>query len=94
MLFILLVSHRASGHGYYSQWDNERDVDVVIAGTSNDGLVTVDTVGNIRMWETSLSHLEKSLKSWQGMIGDGMDEPLQVAGNTWLTILYKLPLST
>ena len=45
---------------------------------SNDGLVTVDTGGCVRMWETALAHLEKSMQKWRNLIGQGDDDKLQV----------------
>ena len=44
---------------------------------SNDSVVTVDAGGCVRMWEVSLTHLEKSLQQWRNMIGEG-DQQLQV----------------
>ncbi|PNF24075.1 hypothetical protein B7P43_G04705, partial [Cryptotermes secundus] len=40
-----------------------------LAAGSNQGLVTVDAGGCIRLWETSLFSLEKSLSEWRQMIG-------------------------
>jgi hypothetical protein len=37
---------------------------------SNDGLVTVDNAGTVRLWETGTANLEKSLLEWRRMIGD------------------------
>jgi len=43
-----------------------------LAAGSNQGLVTVDAGGCVRLWETSLFSLEKSLMEWRQMIGSGM----------------------
>ncbi|GFG34443.1 hypothetical protein Cfor_05032 [Coptotermes formosanus] len=40
-----------------------------LAAGSNQGLVTVDAGGCVRLWETSLFSLEKSLMEWRQMIG-------------------------
>ncbi|XP_069677328.1 von Willebrand factor A domain-containing protein 8 isoform X2 [Periplaneta americana] len=40
-----------------------------IAEASNQGLVTVDAGGCVRLWETGLFSLEKSLMEWRQMIG-------------------------
>ena len=36
---------------------------------SNDGLVTVDNAGTVRLWETGTASLEKSIQEWRKMIG-------------------------
>ena len=64
--------------GHYGQWFGSFDVGIVMAAMSNDGLVTVDTGGCIRLWETSLAHLDKSMQTWRGMIGDLENEQLKV----------------
>jgi hypothetical protein len=43
-----------------------------LAAGSGQGLVTVDAGGCVRLWETSLFSLEKSLMEWKQMIGSGM----------------------
>ncbi|XP_021936474.1 von Willebrand factor A domain-containing protein 8 isoform X2 [Zootermopsis nevadensis] len=40
-----------------------------LAAGSNQGLVTVDSGGCVRLWETSLFSLEKSMMEWRQMIG-------------------------
>ncbi len=55
------------------------DVNVFMAPMSNDGLVTVDIGGCVRLWETALVHLERSLGEWRNMIGYHDDKPLQVS---------------
>ena len=36
---------------------------------SNDGVVTVDNAGTVRLWETGTASLEKSILEWRKMIG-------------------------
>ena len=45
---------------------------------SNDGLVTVDSGGCVRLWETALAALDESMSQWRGLIGQGDSRPLQV----------------
>ena len=49
-----------------------------IAPLSDDGLVSVDVGGCLRLWETSVVHLERSLQEWRNMIGYEDTRPLQV----------------
>jgi len=37
---------------------------------SEEGLVTVDNSGTVRLWETGVANLERSLQEWRRMIGD------------------------
>lgn len=37
---------------------------------SEEGLVTVDNSGTVRLWETGVANLERSLQEWRQMIGD------------------------
>lgn len=48
-----------------------------ISSKSNQDLVTVDTGGCVRLWETSLVNIEKSLGTWRRMVGDD-NENLQI----------------
>lgn len=45
-----------------------------IAERSNNGLVSVDHGGCVRLWETGLAELERSLDEWQKMVGTGRDD--------------------
>ena len=59
------------------RWLYDRELPVYASLTSNQGLVTVDASGCIRVWETSLASIEKSLGNWRKMLGqDG--ERLQI----------------
>ncbi|XP_050388458.1 von Willebrand factor A domain-containing protein 8 [Patella vulgata] len=63
----------------YASWlFDTSDVNVFMAPMSNDGLVTVDIGGSVRLWETSVSHLERSLNEWRNMIGHEDTRPLQL----------------
>lgn len=47
-----------------------KELPIYAAATSNDGLVTVDASGCIRMWETSPVRIDESLRAWRKMIGE------------------------
>ncbi|XP_039733145.1 von Willebrand factor A domain-containing protein 8 isoform X6 [Pteropus medius] len=47
------------------------DTDALLAEWGKGGVVTVDTGGHIRLWETGLAHLQRSLTEWRNMIGQG-----------------------
>jgi len=50
-----------------------------MAGMSNDSLVTVDSGGCVRLWETAVFNLTKSLSQWRTLIGDAsLQQNLQV----------------
>ena len=58
----------------YARWVGKP---VTMAATSDDGLVTVDVVGRVRLWETGLANLKRSLEQWKSLIGEDQG-PLQV----------------
>ncbi|KAK0046521.1 E3 ubiquitin-protein ligase RNF14 [Biomphalaria pfeifferi] len=63
----------------YASWlFNNADCNVYIAGTSNDGLVSVDIGGCVRHWETVPSRLDTSLQEWRNMLGFEDGRPLQL----------------
>ncbi|KAL4221611.1 von Willebrand factor A domain-containing protein 8 [Mactra antiquata] len=63
----------------YASWlFNISDTSILVAGTSNDGLVTVDIGGTVRLWETSFLNIERSMNEWKNMIGWQDSRPLQV----------------
>jgi hypothetical protein len=71
---------------------------MLMAPASNDGLVTVDMGGCIRVWETALINIERSLEEWRRMIGFGENKPLQVtydktSGLKVLHFCYRILLS-
>jgi len=63
---------------YYAGIDTSH-AGVLMAGMSNDGLVTVDSGGTVRLWETAVFNLTKSLSQWRSLIGDAsLQQNLQV----------------
>ena len=56
----------------YASWYKQSYPDQVLSlsAMSNDGLVSVDNAGTVRIWETGVANLEKSLAAWRQMIGD------------------------
>ncbi|KAJ8310233.1 hypothetical protein KUTeg_012098 [Tegillarca granosa] len=63
----------------YTSWMYSiSDSSIFMAPMSNDGLVTVDVGGSVRLWETSILSLERSLGEWKNMIGYEDGKPLQV----------------
>lgn len=49
-----------------------------MAPTTYDGIMTVDVAGRVRLWETGVSNLVRSLEKWKGLIGEDYHGPLQV----------------
>ncbi|XP_064614845.1 von Willebrand factor A domain-containing protein 8-like [Liolophura sinensis] len=69
----------ASRQSPYTSWLlSVTDVNIFMAPMSDDGLVTVDAGGCVRLWETSLVNLGRSLQQWRNMIGQGDDKHLQM----------------
>ncbi|XP_066591206.1 von Willebrand factor A domain-containing protein 8 [Prorops nasuta] len=62
---------------HLNQWLFDNDYPFYAAMTSNQGVVTVDVNGCIRLWETSLMNVGKSLDKWRRMVGHG-EEKLQI----------------
>eukprot|EP00057_Strongylocentrotus_purpuratus_P016489 XP_011670963.1 PREDICTED: von Willebrand factor A domain-containing protein 8 [Strongylocentrotus purpuratus] len=54
-------------HRNYTPWVS--DSKVLTAPTPSEGVVTVDTGGHVRLWETGRPQLSKSLADWYKMIG-------------------------
>jgi len=73
-----------SNQSVYNQWyyagiGAPSHVSVLMAGMSNDSLVTVDSGGCVRLWETAVFNLTKSLSQWRTLIGDAsLQQNLQV----------------
>lgn len=44
---------------------------ILVAERGNSGLVTVDVGGCLRLWETGIVQLSRSLDEWQKMVGTG-----------------------
>ncbi|XP_054993034.1 von Willebrand factor A domain-containing protein 8 [Sorex araneus] len=54
----------------YTTWlSTISDTDALLAEWGTGGVVTVDMGGRIRLWETGLEHLHRSLMEWRNMIG-------------------------
>ncbi|KAI1899570.1 hypothetical protein AGOR_G00063140 [Albula goreensis] len=63
----------------YTSWLSKvSDTDVVLAPLGNGGVVTVDMGGYVRLWETGLDSLQRSLLEWRNMIGAGDGRPVQI----------------
>ncbi|XP_011863838.1 PREDICTED: von Willebrand factor A domain-containing protein 8 [Vollenhovia emeryi] len=60
-----------------TQWLYAKDLPLYASLTSNGGLVTIDAGGCVRLWETSITDIEKSLGAWRKMIGAG-EEKMQI----------------
>ncbi|KAH0624441.1 hypothetical protein JD844_031871 [Phrynosoma platyrhinos] len=63
----------------YTSWLSMiSDTDVLLASLGKAGVVTVDMGGNVRLWETSLESLQRSLQEWRTMIGQEDGRPMQI----------------
>uniref|UniRef100_A0A8D1GHI1 von Willebrand factor A domain-containing protein 8 n=1 Tax=Sus scrofa TaxID=9823 RepID=A0A8D1GHI1_PIG len=63
----------------YTAWlSTISDTDALLAEWGQGGVITVDMGGCIRLWETGLEHLQRSLMEWRNMIGQESDRPMQV----------------
>lgn len=63
----------------YTTWlSTISDTDALLAEWGKGGVVTVDMGGHIRLWETGLEHLQRSLMEWRNMIGREGDRHMQV----------------
>lgn len=56
----------------YASWYKQTYPDQVIAISpmSNEGLVSVDNAGTVRIWETGVANLSRSLGEWRRMVGE------------------------
>ncbi|XP_041586995.1 von Willebrand factor A domain-containing protein 8 [Vulpes lagopus] len=62
----------------YTTWlSTISDTDALLAEWDKGGVVTVDMGGHIRLWETGLEHLQRSLMEWRNMIGQS-DRQMQI----------------
>lgn len=57
-----------------TQWLYTKDLPLYASLTSNEGLVTIDAGGCVRLWETSITNIEKSLGAWRKMISTDEDK--------------------
>ncbi|XP_071949792.1 von Willebrand factor A domain-containing protein 8-like [Antedon mediterranea] len=62
----------------YVSWFSGGANNITMASTTNDGIVTIDAGGIVRLWETSGLKLMNSLKEWKNMIGSEDGRPLQI----------------
>ncbi|XP_004759341.1 von Willebrand factor A domain-containing protein 8 isoform X1 [Mustela putorius furo] len=66
----------------YTTWlSTISDTDALLAEWGKGGVVTVDMGGHIRLWETGLEHLQRSLMEWRNMIGREGDRHMQITIN-------------
>lgn len=70
---------RSNSMSPYTVWISKvSDTDVVMAPLGSGGVVTVDMGGYVRLWETGLDHLQRSLLEWRNMIGSEDGRPVQI----------------
>uniref|UniRef100_A0A665V7K3 von Willebrand factor A domain-containing protein 8 n=1 Tax=Echeneis naucrates TaxID=173247 RepID=A0A665V7K3_ECHNA len=63
----------------YTNWVSKvSESDVLMAPLRSGGVVTVDMGGYVRLWETGLDTLQRSLMEWRNMIGSEDGRPLQI----------------
>ncbi|XP_041128021.1 von Willebrand factor A domain-containing protein 8-like isoform X1 [Polyodon spathula] len=63
----------------YSSWLSKiSHTDVLLAPMGGGGVVTIDMGGYVRLWETGLDTLQRSLLEWQSMIGQEDGRPVQI----------------
>ncbi|XP_070694357.1 von Willebrand factor A domain-containing protein 8 [Pempheris klunzingeri] len=63
----------------YTNWLSKvSESDVLMAALGSGGVVTVDTGGCVRLWETGLDTLQRSLLEWRNMIGTEDGRPIQI----------------
>uniref|UniRef100_A0A3B4UMV5 von Willebrand factor A domain-containing protein 8 n=1 Tax=Seriola dumerili TaxID=41447 RepID=A0A3B4UMV5_SERDU len=63
----------------YTSWLSKvSESDVLMAPLGSGGVVTVDMGGYVRLWETGLDALQRSLMEWRNMIGTEDGRPLQI----------------
>nr|XP_040137835.1 von Willebrand factor A domain-containing protein 8 [Ictidomys tridecemlineatus] len=62
----------------YTTWlSTISDTDALLTEWDKSGVVTVDMGGHIRLWETGLERLQRSLMEWRNMIGQEGDRHMQ-----------------
>lgn len=70
---------RSSSVSPYTAWISKlSDTDVLLAPSGSGGVVTVDMGGYVRLWETGLDNLQRSLMEWRRMIGSEDGRPVQI----------------
>ncbi|CAJ0966036.1 unnamed protein product [Ranitomeya imitator] len=69
---------RASSASPYTSWLSKiTDSDILVATLGSKGVVTVDMGGSVRLWETGLESIQRSLLEWRNMIGQEDGRPVQ-----------------
>lgn len=79
-----LICRPTSVSPYTSWLSKVSECDVVLAPLGSGGVVTVDTGGYVRLWETGLDTLQRSLLEWRNMIGTDDGRPVQVVNTVWV----------
>ncbi|XP_025954961.2 von Willebrand factor A domain-containing protein 8 isoform X3 [Dromaius novaehollandiae] len=70
---------RSASLSPYTSWLSKiSDTDVLLAPLGKVGLVSVDMGGGVRLWETGLDSLQRSLQDWRNMIGQEDGRPVQI----------------
>ncbi|KAM9319394.1 von Willebrand factor A domain-containing protein 8 [Gastrophryne carolinensis] len=70
---------RASSVSPYTSWLSKvSDTGILLAPLGNSGVVTVDMGGSVRLWETGLENIQRSLLEWRNMIGQDDGRPVQI----------------
>lgn len=70
---------RAVSVSPYTSWLSKiSDTDILLAAHGNSGVVTVDMGGSVRLWETGLESIQRSLLEWRNMIGQDDGRPVQI----------------
>ncbi|XP_041857473.1 von Willebrand factor A domain-containing protein 8 [Melanotaenia boesemani] len=63
----------------YTSWLSKvSESDVLIAALGSGSVVSVDMGGYVRVWETGLDTLQRSLMEWRNMIGTEDGRPIQI----------------
>lgn len=63
----------------YTSWlSRVSESDVLIGSLGSGGVFTVDLGGYVRLWETGLETLQRSLMEWRNMIGSEDGRPIQI----------------
>ncbi|XP_053311448.1 von Willebrand factor A domain-containing protein 8 [Spea bombifrons] len=63
----------------YTSWLSKiSDTDILLASLGSKGVVTVDVGGSVRLWETGLDSIQRSLLEWKNMIGKDDGRPMQI----------------
>uniref|UniRef100_A0A671YC87 von Willebrand factor A domain-containing protein 8 n=1 Tax=Sparus aurata TaxID=8175 RepID=A0A671YC87_SPAAU len=63
----------------YTSWLSKiSESDVLMTPLGTGGVVTVDMGGYVRLWETGLDTLQRSLMEWRNMIGTEDSRPIQI----------------